>query len=176
MKTDDASSSIALFYVSIHTATKLFTPMKPTSTSSALFQHNKLATTRRRLNRLLCHSDCESVSAQENVLVSHECFKQLRMRSFIVIALLNKSLSSQALLALPQHPINTYAPFVLSQMRPVIDDSRVDGFDAAKLTAHAQDEHHKEEQDGPELRQWHQEDSLLSRLMDDQRRWWVDLQ
>lgn len=88
------------------------------------------------------------------------------MRSFIVIALLNKSLSSQALLALPQHPINTYAPFVLSQMRPVIDDSRVDGFDAAKLTAHAQDEHHKEEQDGPELRQWHQEDSLLSRLMD----------
>lgn len=66
MKTDDASSSIALFYVFIHTATKLFTPMKPTSTSSALFQHNKLATTRRRLNRLLCHSDCESVSAQEN--------------------------------------------------------------------------------------------------------------
>lgn len=98
------------------------------------------------------------------------------MRSFIVIALLNKSLSSQVLLALPQHPINTYAPFVLSQMRPVIDDSRVDGFDAAKLTAHAQDEHHKEEQYGPELRQWHQEDSLLSRLMDDQRRWWVDLQ
>lgn len=59
-------------------------------------------------------------------------------------------------------PLNTYAPFVMSQMGPKIDDGRVDGLDAAKLRAHAQDEHHEEEEHRPELRQRHQQDSLLS--------------
>lgn len=65
------------------------------------------------------------------------------------------------------HRINTYAPFVMSQMWPEIDDGRVDGLDAAELRAHAQDEHHEEEQHRPELRQRHQQDSLLSGFMMD---------
>lgn len=51
----------------------------------------------------------------------------------------------------------------MSQMGPEIDDGRVYGFDAAELRAHAQDEHHEEEQHRPELRKWHQQHGLLSR-------------
>lgn len=105
---------------------------------------------------------------------SHKCFKIIANALLVVVTAIQPRNPPPSLL---HSPINTYAPFVLSQMRPVIDDGRVDGFDAAKLTAHAQDEHHKEEQYGPELWQWHQENSLLSGLMNDQRRrWWVDLQ
>lgn len=60
----------------------------------------------------------------------------------------------------PRPVATTYPPVMVLQMRPLINHRRADRLDAAKLGAHAQDEHHEEERHRPDVGCRHHQNSL----------------
>lgn len=63
----------------------------------------------------------------------------------------------------PKISNSAYFPVLIAQVGPLVNNCRANGLDAAELRPDAQNKHHEEERNGPEVLQRHQQDGLWVR-------------